>query len=173
MAYQKQLNLNAVAEPQDSDKSGKISLNSSYTIAELVQIVRDRPAEYFSNRPVFSSPDLVRNYLKAVYNSLEYEVFIVLYLDQKHRLIAMEEEFKGTLGSCSVYPREIVKQALRYNAAACIFAHNHPSQDPTPSEADKAITTRLKEALNIIDTRVIDHLITGSYVYSFVENGFL
>ena len=173
MTYQKQLSFNAATAPQNSKESDKINLNGSYTVAELVQIVRDRPAEYFGDRPLFTSPDLVREYLNVVYNSLEYEVFIVLYLDQKHRLIAMEEEFKGTLGSCSVYPREIVKQALRYNAAACIFVHNHPSQDPTPSESDKTITTRLKDALNIIDTRVIDHLITGTYVYSFVENGLL
>ncbi len=115
-------------KPEKKEK--RIQLNGSYTIPELVEIVREHPAEFFVDRPVFTSPDETRKYLQTVYAPLKHEVFIVLYLDNKHRLIELKEEFRGTLDSCSVYPREVVKQALQCDAAAVMLSHNHPSGAP-------------------------------------------
>lgn len=93
------------------------------------------------------------------------------YLDTKHRLISFEELSRGTIDSAAVYPREVVKAALKHNAAAVILAHNHPSGDTEPSDADRTLTTRLKDALALIDIRVLDHLIIGVGAYSFAEHG--
>ncbi|HAS8160916.1 TPA: DNA repair protein RadC, partial [Vibrio vulnificus] len=103
----------------------------------------------------------------------EREVFAVMFLDNQHRLIAFEELFFGTIDSASVYPREVLKAALKINAAALIFAHNHPSGDATPSQADKQITQRLKEALALVDIRVLDHIVVGDSAISFAERGLL
>jgi DNA repair protein RadC len=100
-------------------------------------------------------------------------VFAVMFLDNQHRLIAFEELFFGTIDSASVYPREVLKAALKVNAAALIFAHNHPSGDATPSQADKQITQRLKEALALVDIRVLDHIVVGDSAISFAERGLL
>ncbi|GIA88948.1 DNA repair protein RadC [Vibrio cholerae] len=96
-----------------------------------------------------------------------------MFLDNQHRLIAFEELFFGTIDSASVYPREVLKAALKVNAAALIFAHNHPSGDATPSQADKQITQRLKEALALVDIRVLDHIVVGDSAISFAERGLL
>ena len=104
----------------------------------------------------------------------EHEVFAVLFLDSQHRLIEYVEMFRGTIDASPVYPREVVKEALRLNAAAVIFAHNHPSGMPEPSHADKAITVRLKEALAMVDVRTLDHIVIGSEdTASFAERGLL
>lgn len=103
-----------------------------------------------------------------------YEVFACLFLDNQHRVIVLEEMFRGTLDSASVYPREIAKQALHHNAAAVIFAHNHPSGISEPSVADKNITHTLKQALALFDIRVLDHFIIGDgSPFSFAEHGLL
>jgi DNA repair protein RadC len=94
-------------------------------------------------------------------------------LDNQHRVIACDELFRGTIDGASVYPREVVKAALQYNAAALIMAHNHPSGISDPSQADRVITEKLKEALALIDVRVLDHFIVGENVYSFAEHGLL
>ncbi len=96
-----------------------------------------------------------------------------MFLDNQHRLIAFEELFFGTIDSASIYPREVLKAALKVNAAALIFAHNHPSGDATPSQADKQITQRLKEALALVDIRVLDHIVVGDSAISFAERGLL
>lgn len=96
-----------------------------------------------------------------------------MFLDNQHRLIAFEELFFGTIDSASVYPREVLKAALKVNAAAIILAHNHPSGDATPSQADKQITQRLKEALALVDIRVLDHIVVGDSAISFAERGLL
>src|SRR5699024_8527544 len=102
------------------------------------------------------------------------EVFCVLFLDTQHRVIAFDEMFYGTLDSASVYPREVVKRALYYNAGAVILAHNHPSGDPEPSDADRRITDRLTEALGLIDIRVLDHFVIGKEpAVSFAERGLI
>lgn len=119
------------------------------------------------------SPQATRDYLKYRLGAKEREVFSVLLLDSQNRVIAYEELFHGTIDSASVYPREIVKTALKANASAVIFAHNHPSGVTTPSEADKRITKRLQEALSLIDIRVLDHFIIGQDTFSFAERGLI
>ena len=123
---------------------------------------------------LLSSPASVRDYLRLHFAGQEYESFVVLFLDAQNRLIVAEELFRGTLTQTSVYPREIVKGALRHNAAAVIFAHNHPSGLPEPSRADEMLTVSLKQALSLIDVKVLDHfIVTNSATLSFAERGLL
>src|SRR5690606_16646651 len=118
--------------------------------------------------------DLTRDYLRARLGGYQSEVFACLYLDNQHRVLAMEELFQGTIDGAAVYPREVVKRCLHNNAAAVIFAHNHPSGVAEPSQADVSITNRLRTALNTIDVRVLDHVVVGrSEVVSFAERGLL
>ncbi|MFZ3203919.1 MAG: DNA repair protein RadC [Pseudomonas sp.] len=122
----------------------------------------------------FTSPELVKEYLIAKLAGFEHEVFAALFLDTKHHLIQYVEMFRGTIDSASVYPREVVKEALRLNAAAVIFSHNHPSGQPEPSQADKILTQRLKEALALVEVRSLDHIIVaGQRTVSFAERGLL
>ena len=122
----------------------------------------------------FTSPVVVKDYLRAKLAGFEHEVFAVLFLDTRHRLIDYTEMFRGTIDSAEVHPREVVKEALRLNAAAVIVSHNHPSGNPEPSGADRALTQRLKEALGLVDVRVLDHIIVaGSRTTSFAERGLL
>ena len=119
-------------------------------------------------------PQAVRDYLCLRLADRECEVFMVLFLDAQHRLIAAEEMFRGTLTQTSVYPREVVKAALGHNAAAVIFAHNHPSGVPEPSRADELLTQSLKQALALVDCRTLDHFVVGgSKTVSFAERGLL
>lgn len=121
---------------------------------------------------LFPAPDAVKEYLIVAFAGQAYESFVTLYLDNQHRLITGEESFRGTLSQTSVYPREIVKRALRLNAAAVIFAHNHPSGAAEPSMADEGLTKAMKSALALIDVRVLDHLVVaGKAVTSFAEKG--
>jgi DNA repair protein RadC len=121
-----------------------------------------------------SSPQAVKQYLQLLLGSKPYESFAVLFLDVKNRLISCEELFRGTLTHTSVYPREIIKAALAHNAASIILAHNHPSGTPEPSPADKSLTQTLKQALALVDVRVLDHFVVAAReVYSFAENGML
>lgn len=123
---------------------------------------------------VLSSPAAVRDCLRLHFAGREYESFVVLYLDSQHRLINIEELFRGTLTQTSVYPREVVKASLRENAAAVLFAHNHPSGLTDPSTADEHLTTALKQALALVDVRVLDHfIVAGASVLSFAERGML
>lgn len=123
--------------------------------------------------PVFSSPELVKDFMRLHYAGCEREEFTVIYLDAQHRLIECKTEFVGTLTQTSVYPREIVKRAVILNAAAVILAHNHPSGNNTPSRADELLTENLKSTLALIDCRVLDHLIIGHSVLSFAERGLI
>jgi DNA repair protein RadC len=125
-------------------------------------------------RNLLNSPDVVRKYLQCKLATREHEVFVVLFLDNRHRLIESEEMFRGTIDGASVHPREIVKRALQHNAAAVLLAHNHPSGVSEPSNADELITRRLKDALALVDVRVVDHfIIAGSEIISFAERGLL
>jgi len=110
---------------------------------------------------------------KDLLEHLEHEVFTVLWLDNRNRVLAFEELFRGTIDGASVHPPEVVKSALIHNAAACIIAHNHPSGVSTPSQADRTVTDKLKEALSLIDVRVLDHIIVGDECTSFAEQGLL
>jgi len=122
----------------------------------------------------FTSTQAARDWLKLKMAGLEREEFMVLYLNQQNQLLAHETLFTGTINSTEVHPREVVKRALYFNAAAVLFAHNHPSGDTTPSQADKAVTQRLVQALQLVDIRVPDHLIVGgTQILSFAEHGLL
>ncbi len=121
-----------------------------------------------------SSPAAVKDYLRLKLGEREHEVFVVVFLDTQHRVIAIEELFRGTLSQTSVYPREVVKEALARNAGAVILAHNHPSGNPEPSRADEFLTQTLKAALALVDVRVLDHLVvTRAGVLSFAERGLI
>jgi DNA repair protein RadC len=121
-----------------------------------------------------TSPGAVRDYLRLAIAGREHEVFVCLWLDAQHRVIACEELFRGTLTQTSVYPREIVKAGLKANASAVIFAHNHPSGAAQPSQADELLTRNLKEALSLVDVKVLDHfIVAGHQALSFAERGLL
>jgi DNA repair protein RadC len=124
--------------------------------------------------PALAAPEATRTFLLAQLRDRPYEVFCCLYLDNRHRLIAFEELFRGTIDRAGVHPREVLRQTLLHNAAAVIFAHNHPSGVLEPSQADELITRRLKEALTLMDVRVLDHFIIGDgHCFSFCEHGIL
>ena len=138
------------------------------------ELVQRWMLEELRRLPVLESPRIVRDYLAVHYAGHEREVFGCLFLDNRHRLIAVEEMFLGTIDGASVHPREVVKRALQLNAAAVILAHNHPSGVAEPSQADELITARLRDALALVDIRVLDHLVVGgTTVTSFVERGLL
>jgi DNA repair protein RadC len=142
------------------------------------EVVIDTALELLARRiakgPLLSSPNAVKNYLRLRFADLQHEVFCLLFVDKRHRLIACEEMFRGTIDGASVHPREVVKTALRHNSAAVILCHNHPSNCAEPSHADELITHRLKSALDLVEIRVIDHLIVaGGSVLSFAERGLL
>ncbi|MEW6689928.1 MAG: DNA repair protein RadC [Pseudomonadota bacterium] len=121
-----------------------------------------------------TSPAAVRDYLRMTLGRQPHEVFVCVWLDARHRVLGCEECFRGTLTQTSVYPREIVKAALRTNAAAVIFAHNHPSGAAQPSPADELLTRNLKEALALVEVRVLDHfIVAGGQAISFAERGLL
>lgn len=145
--------------------------------AELVavlELARRALAQALQARPVFESPTQVKDYLRLKLAALPHEVFAVLFLDAQHRLLAMEELFRGTLTQTSVYPREVVKRALALNAAAVLLAHNHPSGVAEPSKADESLTRTLQSALGLVDVRVLDHFVVArEQVVSFAERGLL
>lgn len=125
-------------------------------------------------RAALTSPGAVRDYLRFTLAQREHEVFVCIWLDAQHKVIESEEVFEGTLTQTSVYPREIVKRALSHNAASLIFAHNHPSGIAEPSRADEMLTQTLKQALALVDVKVLDHFVIGSgNALSFAERGLL
>lgn len=126
-----------------------------------------------AGRPPFSSPDVVRRFVKSRMQALEHEVFAMLVLDNRNRLIEYIELFRGTIDGASVHPREVVKDVLRLNGNAVILLHNHPSLEASPSMADEVITRRVKSALALVDVRLIDHLIIGHDIVSFAERGII
>ena len=139
-----------------------------------LELGRRHLGEVLTRGAVLESARDTREYLKACLRDQTHEVFCGLFLDNRHRVIAFEELFTGTLNGTAVYPREVVKHALRHNAAAVIFAHNHPSGVAEPSRADEVLTARLKEALALVDIQVLDHLVVGDgEMVSFSERGLL
>jgi DNA repair protein RadC len=138
------------------------------------EISRRQLAESLRAGPSMASPRATGEYLRAKLRDLEHEVFCCLYLDNRHRLIQFEELFRGTIDGASVHPREIVKLALKRNSAAVIIAHNHPSGVAEPSHADELITRRVKEALALVDIRLLDHIIVGDGAsVSLAERGLI
>ena len=143
-------------------------------LAAILELSRRSLAEELRSRNALTSPQAVRDYLRLALGGREHEVFVVIFLDAQHRVLATEELFRGTLTQTSVYPREIVKEALKANAAAVIFAHNHPSGVAEPSQADELLTRQLKEALAMVDVKVLDHfIVAGRATLSFAERGLL
>ncbi len=139
-----------------------------------LELARRHYRETLKTGSALDSPEIARSFLLAQLRDRPYEVFCCLYLDSRHRLIAFEELFRGTIDGASVHPREVVKSALARNAAAVILAHNHPSGVAEPSQADELITQRLRDALSLVDVRVLDHLIVGDgRCMSFAERGLL
>jgi DNA repair protein RadC len=144
----------------------------------LIEEARDHLLAHLRGRRLMeedrlTSPKQVADYLQLYFADREYEVFTVLFLDTQHRLLAVEDMFRGTLDAASVYPREILKAALACNAGALILAHNHPSGDPSPSEADKRITHHIKDVVGLVAIRTLDHVVVGEGTYSFAENGLI
>ena len=139
-----------------------------------LELARRSLTEELQVGDLLGSPQAVRQYLQLILNNKQHESFAVLFLDVKNRLITGKEMFRGTLTQTSVYPREIVKEALAQNAASVILAHNHPSGTPEPSAADRSLTQALKQALGLIDVRILDHfVVAGDQLYSFAEHGHL
>lgn len=149
--------------------------NAKYAqLQAVLEMARRHLSAALQAGDALTSPVLVRQYLSARLRHQQREIFAVLFLDNQHRVICYEELFQGTIDGASVYPREVVKAALARNAAAVILAHNHPSGVAEPSQADKRITERLQAALELVDIRVIDHMVVGDCeVVSFAERGFL
>ncbi|OQX14069.1 MAG: hypothetical protein BWK73_10445 [Thiothrix lacustris] len=139
----------------------------------VLELSRRYLGERMQRGEPLSNPDAVRFYLMSRLRDLKSEVFACVWVDNRHRVIAYEELFFGTIDRASVHPREVVRRALHHNAAAVIFAHNHPSGVAEPSQADERITQKLKDSLHLIDVRVLDHFVIGDQVVSFAERGLL
>jgi DNA repair protein RadC len=151
-----------------------IRLAQSGVAESVIAAAKEILATRIKHREALGSPGAVRDYLQLLLHDREHEVFVVVLLDAQHRVLTTEELFRGTLTQTSVYPREVVKVALRENAAAVIFAHNHPSGVAEPSRADELLTTSLKQALALVDIKVLDHfIVTGAAAVSFAERGLL
>lgn len=143
-------------------------------IERALRILADRLAARKPKSDPLASPNETRDYLRLKYATVEREIFSVLWVDNRHRVLKHEELFFGTVNSATVHPREIVKSALACNAAAVVLAHNHPSGAPEPSQADRAITREITAALKLIDVRVLDHMIVATdTITSFAERGLL
>jgi DNA repair protein RadC len=140
----------------------------------VLEMAKRHLAEQLTREHVFTNVDNVRHFLTAQLRHKPHEVFAALFLDNQHRLLHYQELFHGTIDGASVYPREVVKRVLQVNAAAIIFAHNHPSGVSEPSQADRHITTQLRDALALVDVRVLDHFVVGDgEITSFAERGWI
>ncbi|WP_020410651.1 RadC family protein [Hahella ganghwensis] len=140
----------------------------------VTELTRRYLKETLSRETALTSPDLTRDYLRSQLRHYPYEVFATLFLDNQHRVISFEKLFRGTINSASVYPREVIRQIMKYNAAAVIFVHNHPSGVAEPSLTDRELTDTLVKALKLLDVRVLDHFVVGDdEVVSFAERGWI
>jgi DNA repair protein RadC len=155
-------------------KASGLPSEKTVRLVASLELARRVLKEKITNGSALNSPASVREYLRLKLQALPHEVFVALFLDAQNRVIEIEELFRGTLTQTSVYPREVVKRALHFNCGAVIFAHNHPSGIAEPSHADETLTQALKQALALIDVRVLDHfIVAGSGVLSFAERGLL
>ena len=144
------------------ETTGTYVMESPVTEADILRMAQQLAMSRLSKGRALTDPKQVFSHLQTLLQYHEHEVFALLLLDTKHRVISFRELFRGTLDGASVYPREVVKIALEHNAAAVILVHNHPSGDPEPSQADRSLTCTLREALNLIGVRTLDHIIIGS-----------
>jgi DNA repair protein RadC len=168
--------LNGVFSASESELSQVHGIGASkyVQLQAIFEMSRRALGEQLRQKNVFESPQQVHDYLVLKLGNLNQEVFLVLFLDAQNRLQATEQMFSGTLMETSVYPREVVKRALHHNAAAVIFAHNHPTGVAKQSHADELITKQLKQALALVDVKVLDHfIVAGNQSMSFAERGLL
>lgn len=165
----------AAATPQELTRVNGIGPAKAAQLVATLELARRGLREELRARPSLAAPGTVRDWLRLTLAPQHHEVFVALWLDAQNRLIADEELFRGTLSQTSVYPREVVKQALAHNAAAVILAHNHPSGVAEPSHADELLTQTLKQALALVDVRLLDHFIVAGNALplSFAERGLL
>jgi DNA repair protein RadC len=153
------------------DQPGYYIANGPVSSEEILKMARTLLNRRFARGRVIGAPEEAKAFVAMKLGHLEHEVFAALFLDNRHRVLRFETLFRGTIDGASVHPREVVKRVLELNAAAVIFAHNPPSGLAEPSQADLRITQRLKDALALVDVRVLDHFIVGSEVVSFAERG--
>ncbi|MCW8806969.1 MAG: DNA repair protein RadC [Rhodanobacter sp.] len=151
-----------LGRPDQPIKASGLGPAKRARIAAALELARRSLAEQLQQRPSLGNPRDSGDYLRARLRHLPYEVFGCLFLDNRHRVLAFEELFRGTVDGASVHPREVVRACLQHNACAVIFAHNHPSGVAEPSAADRAITHELRDALQLVGVRVLDHLVIGS-----------
>jgi DNA repair protein RadC len=151
-----------LSRPEQQIRAGGLGPAKRARIAAALELARRSLAEELQQRQSLGNPRDSGDYLRAKLRHLPYEVFGCLYLDNRHRVLAFEELFRGTVDGASVHPREVVRACLQHNACAVIFAHNHPSGVAEPSAADRAITHELRDALQLVGVRVLDHLVIGS-----------
>jgi len=151
-----------LSSPEQQIRAGGLGPAKRARIAAALELARRSLAEELQQRQSLGNPRDSGDYLRARLRHLPYEVFGCLYLDNRHRVLAFEELFRGTIDGASVHPREVVRACLQHNAGAVIFAHNHPSGVAEPSAADRAITHELRDALQLVGVRVLDHLVIGS-----------
>ena len=157
-----------------SDTTGTYLVESPVTENDILLMAKQLAILRLRRGRVLTSPKEVFSHLQALLAGYEHEVFALLMLDNRHRMIAFEEVFRGTLDGASVYPREVVKVALEHNAAAMVLVHNHPSGDPEPSQAVHHLTHKLRDALNLVGVRTLDHVIVGHEgCVSLAEQGYL
>ncbi len=162
------------AKPADLQRIKGLGPAKRAEMSAVLELARRSLAQELAQQPLFQSPGQVKTYLQLQIGARDHEVFVVLFVDAQHRLIRLEEMFRGTLTQTSVYPREVVKRALELNAAAVVLAHNHPSGVAEPSRADEFLTQTLKSALALVDVKVLDHLVVGRCdAVSFAERGLL
>lgn len=162
------------AENWGSRRSGTRDALVSYKLAVARELLLRDLAERMKSEPVLGSPATVRDWLRLYCANLEHEVFLVLHLNTRNCLIEAQELFRGTLSQTSVYPREVVKAVLCRNAAAIVMAHNHVSGTPEPSRADELLTQSIKQALALVDVKVLDHfIVAGTNTLSFAERGLI
>lgn len=160
--------------PYTIDGDGNYTFRKPVHKEELIDIALTIIERSMDRGTALSDPHATRQYLSLNLGALDHEVFCCLFLDNQHRIISFDRMFNGTIDGTAVYPREIVKSALKYNAAAVILTHNHPSGVAEPSNADQSITIKIREALSLVDVRVLDHLVVGgTHITSFAERGLL
>lgn len=165
---QKSLIINDSSQPEKSQKPDGISDNQILYWAESILVER------FTRSNYLTSPDATRDFLRIIFAKEIREVFTIIFLDNQNGVLGYQSLFQGTIDGAAVYPREVVKSVLDNNAASVILCHNHPSGTATPSEADKHITTRIIQALETVNVRVLDHLVVGgSDIVSFAERGLI
>jgi DNA repair protein RadC len=157
-----------------ADPERFLTPNQAARVMAAREVATRVAGEGLARGAALTDPEATRRFLITRLRDLEHEVFAALFLDNRHRVIAFDVLFTGTLDGASVHPREVVKAALRHNAAALILAHNHPSGIADPSDADRLITRRLREALGLVDIRTLDHFVVGDgYAVSFAERGWI